>query len=85
VGQDFLMAKSGARMTSLLADVLQDAEMAAELARNGLETIRQRHTCAHRVDELLAICAACSGAEAKPGARSEDRPETRPGTRLAAQ
>jgi spore maturation protein CgeB len=25
------------------------------LAANGLETIRKRHSCAHRVDELLAI------------------------------
>jgi len=25
------------------------------LARSGLETIRARHTCAHRVDELEAI------------------------------
>lgn len=63
VGQDFLMAKNGPRMTSLLADVLQDGAMAAELARNGLETIRRRHTCAHRADELLAICTSCRGAE----------------------
>ena len=25
------------------------------LASSGLETIRARHTCAHRVDELMAI------------------------------
>jgi len=25
--------------------------------RSGLETIRARHTCAHRADELLAILA----------------------------
>ena len=56
-GEDFLIAKSGERMTALLRDVLQDREMAAELARNGLETIHKRHTCGHRVDELLAICA----------------------------
>jgi spore maturation protein CgeB len=54
-GQDFLMARSGAEMESLLADVLRDESLAAALARNGLETIRKRHTCAHRVDEFLAI------------------------------
>ena len=48
---------------TLLADVLRDPAMAGELAQNGLATIRQRHTCGHRVDELLAICAAFVGAE----------------------
>jgi spore maturation protein CgeB len=66
-GTDFLIAKSGERMTALLRDVLQDREMAAELARNGLETIHQRHTCGHRVEELLAICA---GAGIKGQARA---------------
>ena len=28
-----------------------------EFAQHGLNTIRSRHTCAHRVDELLAIDA----------------------------
>jgi spore maturation protein CgeB len=56
-GEDFLVAESGERMTARLRDVLQDPEMAGELARSGLETIRRRHTCGHRVDELLAICA----------------------------
>jgi len=41
----------------LLKAVLNDAALAAELARNGLRVIRARHTCAHRVDELLAINA----------------------------
>jgi spore maturation protein CgeB len=30
-------------------------ELRATLARSGVETIRARHTCAHRVDELLGI------------------------------
>ena len=29
---------------------------------NGLETIRRRHTCAHRVDELLGIVDEIKGA-----------------------
>jgi spore maturation protein CgeB len=28
------------------------------VAEHGLATIRERHTCAHRVDELLAIHAS---------------------------
>jgi spore maturation protein CgeB len=38
-----------------LTSLLQDEAMAQELAANGLETISSRHTCAHRVDELLSI------------------------------
>ena len=28
----------------------------SDVAAHGLETVRARHTCAHRVDQLLAIC-----------------------------
>jgi two-component system NarL family sensor kinase len=38
-----------------LADVLHDDALAASLRAEGLATIHERHTCAHRVDELLAI------------------------------
>jgi spore maturation protein CgeB len=54
-GQDFLVARSGVEMQKHMSDVLKDGELAASLARNGLETIRARHTCRHRVDELEAI------------------------------
>lgn len=54
-GQDFLMARDGAEMQRHLRDVLSDPELAASLSATGLETIRARHTCAHRVDELLSI------------------------------
>ncbi len=56
-GRDFLVARNGREMTRTLKAVLHDQEMAHELARHGLNTIRSRHTCAHRVDELLAIHA----------------------------
>jgi spore maturation protein CgeB len=36
--------------------------MARELAGHGRQTILSRHTCAHRVDELLAIYAELEGA-----------------------
>ena len=54
-GKDYLVARSGDEMTELLADALKDQARAAELAKSGLETIRSRHTCAHRVDELTDI------------------------------
>ncbi|WP_114783747.1 CgeB family protein [Botryobacter ruber] len=55
-GKDFLVARTGEEMKQQLQLVLTDAEKAAELAQNGLHTIRSRHTCAHRVDELESIC-----------------------------
>jgi spore maturation protein CgeB len=55
VGQDFLMVKDGGEMALALRDVKNDAELRSTLVRNGIETIRERHTCAHRVDELMEI------------------------------
>jgi spore maturation protein CgeB len=57
-GSDYLVAHDGAEMRRLLRDVLNDEELAAALARNGRGTILDRHTCAHRVDELLSICGS---------------------------
>ena len=55
VGDDFLMVQSGNEMTRALRDLLADPARAQSLARHGLHTILQRHTCAHRAQELLAI------------------------------
>jgi spore maturation protein CgeB len=55
-GKDFLMACSPDQMKGYLNDVIHDDAMARQLGDHGLNTIRSRHTCAHRVDELLAIC-----------------------------
>jgi spore maturation protein CgeB len=54
-GEDFLMVHEGAQMTRALQALRGDPELCADLARNGLETIRARHTCAHRAGELLTI------------------------------
>jgi len=51
---DYLTARSGAEMRRLLDTLVRDGEARAEIAARGLETIRARHTCRHRVDELLA-------------------------------
>ena len=55
VGQDFLTAKDGEEMTRQLTRLKHEPELRRSLAESGLETIRKRHTCAHRVDELLTI------------------------------
>jgi spore maturation protein CgeB len=56
-GDDFLMVPNGEAMTRALERVLSDTAFAARLAEHGRQTILARHTCAHRVDELLAIAA----------------------------
>jgi spore maturation protein CgeB len=52
---DFLMARDGAQMARHLRALREDAGLRASLAAHGLETIRARHTCAHRAEELTAI------------------------------
>ncbi|MBE7218474.1 MAG: glycosyltransferase [Caulobacteraceae bacterium] len=56
-GEDFLVAADGAEATRHLRALRDDPVLRVELAGSGLETIRARHTCAHRVDELLGIVA----------------------------
>jgi spore maturation protein CgeB len=56
-GIDYLVARDGEEMKACLRQLVCDPQAAEQLAANGLERIRQRHTCAHRVDQLLAIVA----------------------------
>ncbi|UYY58630.1 glycosyltransferase [Sphingomonas sp. S2-65] len=56
-GQDYLVARNGAEMARQLRDLQNDAGLREHLVNSGLETILDRHTCAHRVDELLDIVA----------------------------
>ncbi len=61
-GQDYLVARDGAEIREAMQAVLASPQLAERLRASGLETIRSRHTCAHRVDELLAIEAELRGA-----------------------
>jgi spore maturation protein CgeB len=54
-GHDYLVAHTGTQMRRHLRAVLHDEALAASLAANGRATILARHTCAHRVDQLLAL------------------------------
>lgn len=60
-GEDYVVARDSDEMARRLRTVLYDHERAAALAAHGLATIRAHHTCAHRVDELLAIVESCRG------------------------
>ena len=59
-GGDYLVARDGAQMTHHLRALRDDADLRAALVASGLETIRARHSCAHRVDELFGILADLS-------------------------
>lgn len=54
-GHDYLVARDGAEMRELLRTVLHDRTLAHLIAKRGRNTILERHTCAHRVDELFTI------------------------------
>ncbi|MEJ7928939.1 glycosyltransferase [Ramlibacter sp. AN1015] len=56
-GADFLVATDGAHMREHLRALLANPDLAAQLAAHGRRTILARHSCAHRVDELMAIFA----------------------------
>jgi len=60
-GEDYLVARNGEEMTRHLEAIEADPDLRRALAASGLETILARHTCAHRVDELLSIVASLSG------------------------
>lgn len=56
-GRDFLVARNGQDMRRHLWTLLHDPEASRALVAHGRATIVRRHTCAHRVDELLRIWA----------------------------
>ncbi|WP_026873367.1 CgeB family protein [Inquilinus limosus] len=56
-GEDYLVARDGAEMARHLSALRDDPELRRSLAASGLETIHARHSCAHRMRELLAILA----------------------------
>lgn len=64
-GRDFLIARDGAEMARLLRLLLDNPLQAQALAAHGLKTVLARHTCVHRVDELLAIFQANSAPAAQ--------------------
>jgi spore maturation protein CgeB len=76
-GDDFLYARSGEEMARTLRALREDPALRASLAASGLETIRARHTCAHRAEELLAVVAHLnpSPSRGEGGARSRSERE----------
>ncbi len=70
-GEDYLVARDGVEMTRHLAALRDDAALRDGLRQSGLARIRDRHSCVHRVDELLAILDGIRG-PAVAGRAAED-------------
>lgn len=56
-GEDYLVAANGAEMRAHMRELLTRPKVARAMAARARRTILARHTCAHRVDELLAIAS----------------------------
>jgi spore maturation protein CgeB len=54
-GKDYLVAHNGHEMRDHMRALMNDSNLAQSLAAHGLRTIQSRHTCKHRVDELMEI------------------------------
>src|SRR5262249_4541262 len=55
-GQDYVVAQSGEQTRTEIDRLLKDENAREQIAASGLETIRRRHTCAHRAQQLTGIC-----------------------------
>ena len=56
-GRDYLRAADGNEMRRHMRTLMEDEGTARQIALHGRQTILASHTCAHRVDELMEICA----------------------------
>jgi len=54
-GTDYLVAHNESEMERHLTAISNDPDLRRSLVKNGLAAIRDRHSCAHRVDQLLAL------------------------------
>jgi spore maturation protein CgeB len=54
-GRDYLVARNGEEMKAELEYLLRDPAARREIAEHGLRTIHERHTCAHRAEQLISI------------------------------
>jgi spore maturation protein CgeB len=56
-GTDYLVAHSGESMESAMHMILDSPLLAGRMSHRGRRTILARHTCAHRVRELMTIAS----------------------------
>jgi spore maturation protein CgeB len=69
----YLAARSAGDMARVFRIATQDRDAAKEIAGNGLRAIRHKHSCAHRVEDLLKIQRLLTGRERPRGASASQR------------
>lgn len=74
-GRDFLMAHDQREMAGVFRMLDEDEGLRDRLARHGLKTILDRHTCKHRVDELMKIDKKTRGGQRAPQLHREHAAE----------
>jgi spore maturation protein CgeB len=62
---DLLIARDGSDMERRMEALHSDPEFARFIGANGYQTVVSRHTCEHRVQELLAICHELGAGDAR--------------------
>jgi len=65
-GEDYLVAEDGRQMRRHMLALAADEPLRRALGDRGRATVLARHTCGHRVDELLAVAAGL-GVDIAPG------------------
>ena len=65
-GADYLVARDGLEMRRALRALMTDEGAARALAEHGRRTILARHTCVHRVNELLGIVTELNRSRRRP-------------------
>jgi spore maturation protein CgeB len=59
-GEDYLVVKDGRAMKAEIEHLLGDEAARRQIGECGLRTVRKRHTCAHRAEQLISICEELS-------------------------
>lgn len=59
--EDFTTVQNGEEMKGKMQEVLEHPESFQGMSRCGFEAVQGRHTCAHRIDELLEIYRSLEG------------------------
>jgi len=55
-GEDYVAVPDGETMKRELRQLLRDPSRQRQIGQSALQTIQSRHTCAHRAEQLTAIC-----------------------------
>jgi len=65
-GQDYVCVPDSKAMIAELRNLLRDPQARKQLSESGLESVRARHTCAHRAEQLIEVCQALERPALRP-------------------